>query len=325
MIDFRARADAFLAEFLALHPTAATLIGEHAYDAQWPDMSAAGRRDRIAFADRWLAEFRGFTDLPADDAVDRDLLVQQLDAMRFAELDLREEAWSPLEWVYLLGGGLFGLVSREFAPLAERLASVAGRLDGFEAVVDAAIEEIGPVGDRPVARFHTEKALEQLPGVIELADEALTMAEQAEAEDPAVAAVLPRLRASTERARGEMERFERHLREEVLPRSEGEGRLGAGLFAREDAPHDAFGRVDARADPRTGGARLRRRPCRDGSDRDGAVADLVPGHRTARRRTAAGARGPRRDRRRSPAVRASCSSSAGKSSSGWRRSAASAT
>ena len=66
---------------------------------------------------------------------------------------------------------------------------------------------------------------------IELADEALTMAQQAEAEDPAVAAVLPRLRASVERARGEMERFERHLREEVLPRSEGEGRLGARLFA----------------------------------------------------------------------------------------------
>ena len=231
MTDFRARSDAFLSEFLALHPTAATMIGEHAYDALWPDMSAAGRRERIAFADRWLAEFRGFTDLSDDDTIDRDLLVQQLDAMRFSDADLREEAWSPLEWVYLLGGGLFGLVSREFAPLAERLASVAGRLDGFETVVDAAIEEIGPVGERPVARFHTEKALEQLPGVIELAEEALTTAQQAEDEDPAVAAVLPRLRASTERARAQMDRFEHHLRDEVLPRSEGEGRLGGALFA----------------------------------------------------------------------------------------------
>ena len=231
MTDFRARADAFLSEFLALQPTAATLIGEHAYDAQWPDMSAAGRRGRIAFADRWLAEFRGFADLSHDDAIDRDLLVQQLDAMRFGDLDLREEAWSPLEWVYLLGGGLFGLVSREFAPLADRLASVAGRLEGIAAVVDGAIEEIGPVGERPVARFHTEKALEQLPGVIELADEALALAEHAENDDAAIAAVLPRLRSATERARAEMGRFEGHLREEVLPRSDGEGRLGARLFA----------------------------------------------------------------------------------------------
>ena len=131
MTEFRARTDAFLSEFLALQPTAATMIGEHAYDARWPDMSAAGRRELIAFADRWLAELQGFTDLSDDDAVDRDLLVQQLHAMRFADLELREEAWNPLEWVYLLGGGLFGLISREFAPLAERLESVAGRLDGI--------------------------------------------------------------------------------------------------------------------------------------------------------------------------------------------------
>ena len=45
--DFRARSDAFLSEFLALQPTAATLIGEHAYDARWPDMSATGRRERM--------------------------------------------------------------------------------------------------------------------------------------------------------------------------------------------------------------------------------------------------------------------------------------
>ena len=82
-----------------------------------------------------------------------------------------------------------------------------------------------------MARFHTEKALEQLPGVIELAEEALTMAQEAEGEDAAVAAVLPRLRASTDRARAQMDRFERHLRDEVLPRSEGDGRLGAALFA----------------------------------------------------------------------------------------------
>ena len=196
MSDFRARSDAFLTEFFPLFPTAATGIGEHAYDDRWPDMSAPGRDARLAFADRWLAEFRTFERLSADEAVDRDLLVQQLEAMRFSDLDLREEAWNPLDWVYLLGGGLFPLIAREFAPLAERLASMAGRLEGIEAVVDAAVEEIGPVGDRPVARFHTEKAIEQLPGVMELADEAIAAAEAAEDGDAAVAVVLPRLRSA---------------------------------------------------------------------------------------------------------------------------------
>ncbi|MCV5968893.1 hypothetical protein, partial [Lactococcus petauri] len=75
-------------------------------------------------------------------------------------------------------------------------------LEGMEAVVDAAVKEIGAVGDRPVARFHTEKAIEQLPGVLELADEAIAAAEAAEVGDAAVAAVLPRLRAAADRARG---------------------------------------------------------------------------------------------------------------------------
>ena len=231
MTDFRSRTDAFLREFFPLFPTVATIIGEHAYDDRWPDMTAAGRQERIAFADRWLAEIQGLDGLSTEDAVDRDLLAQQLEGMRFSDVDLREEAWNPLEWVYLLGGGLFPLIAREFAPLPDRLASLAGRLEGIDAVVDAAIEEIGPVGDRPVARFHTEKALEQLPGVIELAEEAIAAGQAVEAEDRAAADVLPRLGAAADRAREAMARFERHLRDEVLPKSEGEGRLGAELFA----------------------------------------------------------------------------------------------
>jgi uncharacterized protein (DUF885 family) len=229
--DFRARSDAFLTEFFALHPTAATSAGEHAHDGRWPDMSAAGRAERVAFADRWLADLNGLAGLSRDDAIDRDLLVLQLEALRFAELELREEAWDPLDWVYLLGGGLFTLIAREFAPLAARLASVAARLEGIDAVVDAAVAEIGPVGDRPVARFHTEKALEQLPGVTELSDEAIAAAEEAAPGDPAVAEVLPRLRSAAARGRAAVERLERHLRDVVLPASEGDGRLGAALFA----------------------------------------------------------------------------------------------
>ena len=113
--------------------------------------------------------------------------------MRFADLDLREEAWSPLEWVYLLGGELADWSRGNSHRWRTSSPRSAGRLDQVETVVDAAIEEIEPVDERPVARFHTEKALDGLPAVIELADETLKMAEEVEAEDPAVAAVLPRL------------------------------------------------------------------------------------------------------------------------------------
>ena len=41
------------------------------------------------------------TDLAPDDAIDRDLLIGELEAERFAETELREDAWNPLDWVYL--------------------------------------------------------------------------------------------------------------------------------------------------------------------------------------------------------------------------------
>ena len=235
MTGFGARVDAFLDEFFRLHPTAATAIGDHRHDGRWPDLTDAGRAERLAFVERWLAELCSLDGLSTDDAIDRDLLIMELEAEQFSETELREDTWNPLDWIYLLGDGLFGLLAREFAPLPERLASIAARLEGMPAVVDAAIATLVGNGDRPVGRFQTEKGLAQLPGVTELIDEAIAAAEVAPdtADDPALAAIRPRLDAAAGTARAAIARFETHLREVVLPASDGEGRLGAALFAKK--------------------------------------------------------------------------------------------
>ena len=231
MTDFKGRLPAFLAETFRLNPTFATTIGEHAHDARWPDLTAAGRAERLAATDRWLAEFRAMTDLAPDDEIDRDLLIGELEAARFADTELREDAWNPLEWVYLVGDGLFTLSAREFAPLADRLASTAGRLEGLPAVLEAARETLVGHGGRPVGRFQTEKALQQLAGIDALIDDAVAAATGAAAADERVAILVPRLSAAADTARAAVAAFGRHLREAVLPSSEGEGRLGATLFA----------------------------------------------------------------------------------------------
>ena len=236
MSDFERRFAAFFDEFVALQPVAATAAGDHRHDDRWPDATEAGRQARLAFIDRWLVEFRGLpgTELTAGDAIDRDLLVLELEAERFAETELRDETWDPLQWVYLAGDGIFPLIARDFAPLAERLASVAGRLEGLPALLDGARVALeGPGDGRPVGRFQTEKALEQLPGIGELIDDALGEAERAAPHDPAVEGMRGRLEAAATTARTAIGAFEAHLRDEVLPRSEGEGRLGAELFARK--------------------------------------------------------------------------------------------
>jgi uncharacterized protein (DUF885 family) len=236
MTAFSETFDAFLDAFIELEPVAATSIGDHRGDGRWPDLTTAGREARLAFIDRWSATFNalGPDALGADDAIDRDLLLGELDAMRFNETELRDDAWDPLTWVYLLGDGLFPLLAREFGPLPDRLASVASRLEAMPGVIAAARETL--VGARPglaVGRFQTETALEQLPGVGELIDEALATAEDAASTDPAVAAIQPRLVAAAATARDALDGFAGHLRDVVLPSSEGEGRLGADLFARK--------------------------------------------------------------------------------------------
>jgi uncharacterized protein (DUF885 family) len=231
--DFAARVDSFLGEYFALHPLTATSAGMHARDAEWPAMTEAGRAARLEFYDRWTRELEGIDDaaLSTDDRIDRDLLLGELAAQRFGETAVREDTWSPLEWVYMLGDGLFTLIAREFAPLAERLASVAGRLERIPAVLDGARATIGS-GDRPVARLHTEKAIAQWAGIAELVGDALAEGERAAADgDAAVVAVLPRLRAAADVARSALDAFERHLIDVVLPASDGEGRLGEALFA----------------------------------------------------------------------------------------------
>jgi uncharacterized protein (DUF885 family) len=229
---YATRVDRFLDEFFALDPVAATAAGMHAHDGRWPDITEAGRYARLAFVDRWTTEFGAMEDpgLSPDERIDRDLLLLELDAMRFAETELREETWDPLAWVYLLGGGIFPLLVREFAPLADRLTSIASRLEGIPAVIATSRTQLGTHPTRPVSLFHTETALRQLPGIAELADDATREAENAAPSDPATAAILGRVRQAAELAKTALDAFADHLRDEVIPTAEGEGRLGPELF-----------------------------------------------------------------------------------------------
>jgi uncharacterized protein (DUF885 family) len=234
-MSFAALAAAYLDEAMTASPVFATAIGDHRVDDRWPDVGPTAVADRLAFVARWDAEFAAVErdGLTREEAIDLDLIRLELAAQRFADEDLQEERWNPLDWVYLLGDGLFLLLSREFAPLGDRLASVAGRLEGLPTLLDGARAAlVGTDDGRPVGRFQTETALTQLPGVAELIDEALAAADGA-AEDPAVAAVRPRLDAAAAIGRDALAAFEAHLRDEVLPRSEGDARLGAERFARK--------------------------------------------------------------------------------------------
>jgi uncharacterized protein (DUF885 family) len=227
-MDFHELTDDVLAGYFRHNPVFATEMGEHAHDGLWPDLTEAGRQARLA----WLAETSARVEavdpasLSRDDAIDRRILLEQLEASRFSEETLREETWSPISYVYLFGNGLFLLLARGFAPLDERLRSVASRLRGLPAALDGARETLAAGGPRPVSRFHAEKAVERMVGVTDLARSAVEEAKQLDD-----AALRDELAAAADEAIAAVDAFTAWLRDELLPGATGDFRLGPELYA----------------------------------------------------------------------------------------------
>ncbi len=220
--------DEILAGWFRHYPALATELGNHAHDGAWPDLSPAGRDARLAFL-RDAEERMGALDattLSRDERIDRRILLENIAAARFGEETLREETWSPLTYVYLFGGGLFSLLAREFAPLPERLRSVADRLRGIPAALDAARANLDGGGPRPASSFHTEKAIATIGGVADLARRAAD-----EAARSGDAAVRDDVAAAADAAVRAVEAFREWLRDDLAPRATGDFRLGADLYA----------------------------------------------------------------------------------------------
>jgi uncharacterized protein (DUF885 family) len=227
-MDYRALMDELLTDFFRLQPVSATDLGSHAHDREWPDLTDAGRR---AWRD-WLAQAEARLEaleegpLTRNESIDRRIVLNNLAAMRFWVEELREHEWSPISYVYLFGNGLFSLLAREFAPLPKRLASVAARLRGLPAAVDTARATLAAGGGRPVSRFHTEKAIERMPGVTDLIDTAVS-----EAQGLDDASLREELSAAADGARAAIDAFVSWLRDDLLPSADGDFRLGPELYA----------------------------------------------------------------------------------------------
>jgi uncharacterized protein (DUF885 family) len=226
-MSFSMAQDAFFADYFRHYPVHATEAGNHEHDDRWPDLTDAGSEVRRL----WLADAR--TSLEAaepatrDEEIDRRVLLTQVDALRFDEEELDELSWAPIVYSYLLGGGLFGLLSREFAPVADRLARTAGRMEGIRAVLDAARDNLTSGRGRAVSGFHVEKAIKTMPGVADLCRQAVDMADEVDA------GLRGRVEAAAEHAVGAVEAFTTWLAEDLQSTADGDFRLGRDLYQRK--------------------------------------------------------------------------------------------
>ena len=194
----------------------------------------AGRAERLAAMDRWQAAFEApDRPRPATRRSTATCSSASSRPSRFAEAELREDAWNPLEWIYLLGGGLFD-AARPRVRAARRPARVGGRpaRSACPTSSTAARATLVGVDGRPVGRFQTETALKQLPGIGELIDDALARGRDRTRTIRPWRRSRRASQAAAATARAAIAGFETHLRDVVLPASEGEGRLGPRALRR---------------------------------------------------------------------------------------------
>ncbi|HEX4384185.1 MAG TPA: DUF885 domain-containing protein [Myxococcales bacterium] len=219
---FEALAGRYIDELVEHNPESATRLGEHKNDARLNDRSRAARMEQLSRARATLAELETIpvARLSAEDSIDARILHNQLEGTIYQLDTLRDWEWNPLG--YNVGGALDGLISRDFAPAAVRLQSAIGRLSMVPAVVAAAKENL-----KTPPKVYTETALQQNPGLISLVQKQFEplVKEAPQLEKP--------FREAQQKAVAALQEYQQWLKDDLLPRSTGDFRLGDEKFRKK--------------------------------------------------------------------------------------------
>lgn len=219
---FQAKAQALFDEALKLYPVAASYMGIHEYDHLLGDNSPEAHAHRESRLRHWLGEFTGFSgaDLSLDNQIDLKL-VRALLTEWVEDFDRKLHTQNPGDGPDTAVGGIYVLLTREFAPLPVRLQAILARLEQVPGLLQEGRRNIG----RP-PRIFTEIAMENTRGGIGFLAGLI----------PPAAAQVPDLEdavlAANNKAIASLQEYLEYLEAYVLPRSDGEFALGKATFER---------------------------------------------------------------------------------------------
>jgi uncharacterized protein (DUF885 family) len=205
--------------YFKFSPTQGTSSGFHQYDARLEDYSKGARDSRIKALHR--AE-QQFSTLPADP--DRDLI---LNYIRATLLDLEQvRSWEKNPDTYSSGvtNSIYVIMSRTFAPAADRMKSVIARERQIPGVFEAAHANL-----KNPPRIYTEVAIEQLPGIVSFFQHDVPAAFQQVTDQK----LLAEFQKSNSIAIDALKHYQVFLQNDLLARSGGDFRLGADLYRKK--------------------------------------------------------------------------------------------
>jgi len=221
---FESAAKAYIEDHLRFNPEGATELGDHRFDDQLTDYSAAARQAQLDTRCRHLAALGRINerDLTGPNRVDAQILRLNLESEIFELTELHSATWNPLSYNESLAQSIYLLTARDFAPAGQRLKSAAKRL----ALIPTVIAQAKTNLVNPPA-IYTQTAIKQVNGAIGLVRDAL---EPLLVEAPAMRAELAPLQASAAAA---LTDYKQWLEHDLLPRSNGDFRIGADLYRKK--------------------------------------------------------------------------------------------
>ena len=219
---FVSLADEYIETYLRMYPETATVLGDHRYDDRLNDYSFAGVKASIELDKTCLESLLGIDPARLDrvNRIDYYILKNHLEGTIYRLETLKEYEWNPL--AYNVGGAIYNLVARDFAPLDKRLQKVKARLETIPRVAALAKANV-----KNPPRVHTETAILQNEGTISLIrkglDEFVAQVPGSEGD----------LKDAREKAAAALEYYGSWLQNDLLPRSNGEFRLGEDRFRKK--------------------------------------------------------------------------------------------
>jgi uncharacterized protein (DUF885 family) len=221
---FQQLASAYIEAELAANPEEATELGDHRFDDVLTDYSHA-TRDRILAAQRQFqieANSIDPTKLSEVNNVDLRILKDEIEKHIFELEELKDADWNPLVYMQSLANSLYLLVARDFDTPEKRIPNLRQRMLAIPHIIDQARENL-----QHPPKVHTETAIEQTEGAIKLVREGLApLVDQA----PELKKDLAPLQEKTAKA---LEEYKKWLEKDLLPRSDGDFRIGADKFRKK--------------------------------------------------------------------------------------------
>jgi len=221
---FQKVAHDYVEKYLKTNPEQATELGDHRFDDQLTDYSPEARAKDLAAQKEFRDKLNAIdgSQLTGANNIDFRILKENIDYQIFQAEELKEPEWNPLVYMQSLANSLYLLVARDFAPAEKRIPNLRQRMEKIPGVIAQARANL-----QHPPRVHTETAIEQTQGAINLMRAELApLLDQA----PQMKKELGSLQAKTAAA---LEDYKKWLQNDLLPRSDGNFRLGAEKYRKK--------------------------------------------------------------------------------------------